>query len=109
MESCRYETIEGGDLKRRFSLLALAAVVSGAVAVWLSASPAGASSQGRSGRSIPASGLTSIQGGYLGSDGAVQWPEFPGSTDNSAGGPAPFSGVIGTYALRRQGFDLRPA
>jgi hypothetical protein len=78
-------------MRARFLVLVVSAAA--LAAAILAVSPAGARS-GAGGRSIAASGITSPQGGFLGSDAAgVQNPEFVGESEGD-GGPTPFGGAI---------------
>ncbi len=81
-------------MRRKLIALAVVAALSTVVAVWIAASPAGASSAGGFTRQISAAGTSSFSGaGSAGEQAGVQWPEFVGATKNDAG-PAPFDGQI---------------
>ena len=84
---------------RLFVLFVSAAAI---VAAVLAVSPAGASSTA-GGRSIAASGLTSPQGGFLGSDTAgVQNPEFVAESEGDEG-PTAFGGSIVNRSFSKHG------
>jgi hypothetical protein len=64
-------------MRRRITVLGGAPLVAALATLAFAASPAGGSSTGGFSRSIPSSGLTSLQGGALGPDAGIQDPEFP--------------------------------
>jgi hypothetical protein len=81
-------------MRKKLPWLALAAALSAVVAVWLSASPAGASSAGGNAQ-IPIAGTGSPQTGDFTPSGAsdITQAEFPGQEDE-ADGPGPYPGTI---------------
>ena len=86
----------------RARLLVLFVSVGALAAAILAVSPAGARSTA-GGRSIAASGLTSPQGGFLGSDTAgVQNPEFVGESEGDEG-PTAFGGTIVNRSFSKHG------
>ena len=89
-------------MKKKLSLLALAAALSAVAAVWIAASPAGASSAG-GGTQIPLAGMGSPQTGDFTSSGAgdVTQAEFPGQGDEADGSPGPYPGTIVDRLSRR--------
>src|SRR3954447_19122302 len=86
----------------RARLLVLFVSAAALAAASLAVSPAGARSTA-GGRSIAASGLTSPQGGFLGSDIAgVQNPEFIGESEGDQG-PTAFGGSIVNRSFSKHG------
>src|SRR5712691_3151396 len=81
-------------MRHRLILLALAAAVSTVAAVWIAASPAGASNAGAF-TQIPLAGTGSPQYGDFtpSGNGDVTQAEFPGQIDTPQG-PGPYPGTI---------------
>ena len=86
----------------RARLLVLFVSAGALAAAILAVSPAGARDTA-GGRSIAASGLTSLRGGFLGSDTAgVQNPEFVGESEGDEG-PTAFGGSIVNRSFSKHG------
>jgi hypothetical protein len=79
-------------MRKRCTLFGAAAFVSAIATLAFAVSPVGAS-RAAGGRSIAASGITSPQGGALGTDTGLQNPEFAGESEGDEG-PAQFGGII---------------
>ena len=91
-------------MRKKFPLLAVVAALCTVVAVWVTASPAGASSASANIRQVPIAGTTSPQSGDFTSSGVfdVTQAEFPGQLD-AAAGPGPYPGTIVNRSLSQGG------
>ena len=87
-------------MRRKIPSLAVVAALCTVAAVWITVSPAGASSASANIRQVPIAGTTSPQAGDFTSSGEfdVTQAEFPGQEDE-ADGPGPYPGTIVNRSL----------